>query len=166
MSSRYEYKVDPATAELPLRQDEVEALILNGGKVLSRNDAALSHFLRRVGATLRDHRNRMAGLQKDVSKIRGEKEMHSHPMAKAMEALAALDDEQKRQLLDAGYLAEVDKLQRAQEEAQLAKTAAINESNRLRFKISALLGDETIPASVRQRIANAVTEMKINIPSE
>lgn len=162
VSSRYEYRADPNTAELPLRLDEVEALLLNGGKVLSRNEAATQHLLRRVAATLRDHRSRMDALQRDVARIRAEREVRDHPVARALEALAALSEDERRQLLDASYLAEVDKLAKSQEEANLARTAAINESNRVRFTLAGLLSDETIPAAARQKIADVVTGLRGN----
>lgn len=159
MSSRGAYNADPALKDRPLRVDEVEALIMGGGKQFSRSDENVMHLLHRMAATLRDQRSRMTAMSQDVERIKVEKETRSHPMAKAVEALSALTDDQRRQLLDSSYMAEMDKLKRAQEELDLARTAALNEINRVRFALATLVEDEEIPPPVRQKILTTVNKI-------
>ena len=135
-------------------------LLLNGGKVFVKDEAAIRHFLSRVAATLADQRNRLTALQHDVSKMAADRQTRSQPLARAMEALAALSEHERGQFMDASYNAEMEKLQRAQEEAYLERTAAANESNRVKFAIAALLEDDTLTPEARQRIANALASLK------
>lgn len=139
-------------------------LVLNGGQVFLKDAAAIRHFLSRVGATLTDQRNRLNNLAQDVSRMSSEREFRGQPIARAIEALAALTDDERRQLMDTTYLAEMDKLQRAQDEAYLERTAAANETNRAKFALASVLEDPNLPPDVRQRIANAMASLKRATP--
>lgn len=139
--------------------DEVEALLLTGGKGIARDEAAVVHLLHRVAATLRDHRSRMGTLSQDVSRMAVERESRSHPIARAVEALAALTDEQRKQLLDSGYNAELERLKRAKDELELARTATLNEANRVKFALASLLSDDELTPAARQKIANEMARL-------
>lgn len=158
--SKFRYNADPNTSGVPLRQDEVDLLLLNGGRVLLKDEAALRHFLGRVAATLTDQRSRLNSLQQDVSRISAEREFRGQPIARAIEALSALSEDEKRQLMDSTYLSEMDKLTRATEEAQTARTAAANEANRVKFALASVLEDPDLPAQVRQKIANSLAQLR------
>jgi hypothetical protein len=151
MARSFDYDDRPETQYVPLRVDEVEALILNGGQVL-REPRRIVHFLNRVMTTLRDQGSRVAQLQQDVENIRRERSQSAHPLARATQAIAELTEEQKRQLLDNGYLLELEKLKKAQEDAELAKLGAENETNRVRLALAGLLEDPTIPSDVKQHV--------------
>ncbi len=151
MARSFEYDDRPEAQHVPLRVDEVEALILNGGQVL-REPRRIVHFLNRVGATLREQGARVARLQADVEAIRVERASNQHPLARATQALAELTEDQKHQLLDAGYLLELEKLRKAQEDAELVKLGAENESNRVRLALAGMLEDPNIPSEVKQYV--------------
>ena len=160
VSKNSRYVPDPATRSRPLTTDEVDALILSQGKALTKDSDAMVHFLHRVSATLRDHRGRMTGLSHDFSRMQAGQITRSHPVARAIEAIAALSPQERTQVLDAGYAAEVSRLERAQEELALARTAMANESNRMRFALATFIADETLPASARQGLADAVARLQ------
>jgi predicted DNA-binding protein (UPF0251 family) len=152
------YDITPATRHVPLRLDEVEALQLNGARQISRDEAAIIHFLSRVAATLKDNRKRLADLQSEMDRTAIRKSDSEHPMTRALKAISELDDEGRRQLLDIHYLAAVDEAERFAGEAEKAQIAAINEMNRARFALNELLADPLIPADIRDRIGLALTK--------
>jgi hypothetical protein len=154
----FDYDDRPEAQNVPLRTDEVEALILNGGQIL-RDPRRIVHFLQRVAATLREQGARVARLQADVETIRGERAVNQHPLARATQAIAELTEEQKHQLLDAGYLLEVEKLRKAQDDAELVKLGAENESNRIRLALAGLLEDPSIPSEVKQHVRVTLTRI-------
>lgn len=160
MSRNSRYVADPSTRTRPLTPDEIDALILGQGKALTKDSDAIVHFLHRVSATLRDHRSRMTGLSHDVSRMQAGQASKSQPVSRAIDAIAALNPQERTQVLDAGYAAEVSRLERAQEELALARTAMANESNRMRFALASFIADETIPASSRQALADSVARLQ------
>lgn len=156
MKRQFHYDDSPPARERPLQLDEVEALILNGGQVLVDKPGRIPHFLGRVAASLRDHRERLARLQADVDRIRVDKDRQRQPVVRAMDALNALDAQQQRQLLDANYLAEMDRLATAREQAELAKAAARNDLSRTQLVLAELAADEQLDAAARTRVAAAL----------
>jgi hypothetical protein len=151
MARSFDYDDRPEAQHVPLRMDEVEALILNGGQVL-REPRRVLHFLNRVVTTLRDQGARVSQLQQDVETIRRERSQSAHPMARAVQAIAELTEEQKQQLLDHGYLLELEKLKKAQEDAELVRLGAENEINRVRMALAGLLEDPSIPSEAKQYV--------------
>lgn len=159
MGRRFHYDTSAAQRDTALRADEVEALILNGGAVLLKDQAALLHFLHRVAATLRDQRERVSRLQEDVGRIRTERSDARRPMSRAMEALNELTPDEQRQLLDQRFVAEIEKLRAAQQRAELEQAGARNEVNRARLILAELLNDSNVDPGTRQRVANAESRL-------
>jgi outer membrane murein-binding lipoprotein Lpp len=154
VSKSFNYDDREETRNLPLRLEEVEALILNGGAAVAKEQRRMLHFLHRVAATLREHGMRMSKLQRDVESIREEKSAAGHPMARAVQAISELDEQQKRQLLDEGYLRELAKLEKARADAELIKAGAENEGNRIRMALASILEDKEVPSEVKQHLRN------------
>jgi 16S rRNA G527 N7-methylase RsmG len=134
---------------VPLRLEEVEALILNGGKVLVKEPGRLVHFLHRVANTMKEQGRRVGKLQRDVDAIREQRTIAAHPVARAVQAISELDEQQKKVVLDEGYLLELAKLEKARGEAELMKAAVENETNRIRMAIGAVLEDTSVPAETK-----------------
>jgi len=132
-----------------LRLEEVEALILNGGRALTKEPGRVVHFLHRVANTLKEQGRRTSKLQRDVEDIREQRASAAHPVARAMQALSELTEEQKKILLDEGYLLELAKLEKSRGDAELMKAAAENETNRIRMAIGAVLEDPNVPAETK-----------------
>jgi hypothetical protein len=133
----------------PLRLEEIEALILNGGRALTKEPARIVHFLHRVANTLKEQGRRTSRLQRDVEEIRQQRASEAHPVARAMQAISELDEQQKKLVLDEGYLLELAKLEKARGDAELVKAAAENETNRIRMAIGAVLEDTNVPAETK-----------------
>lgn len=152
MSSKEQgYNSDPSTKNAPLRLDEVEAYLLSGAK-LFKDPSTITHFLNRVAATLKEHRRRIIDLQQDVDRLKIRKQEESHPVARALEALEALSEEDKRKLLDINYLDALDQLKEKEEVAERTRVATISETNRMRMSFSKLIQDPTIPTEIRNKI--------------
>jgi hypothetical protein len=152
MDRRFDYDDRPEAQYVPLRADEVDALVMNGGQVLTRQPGRLVHFLNRVAATLREQGARVARLQADVDAIRTERAASSHPMARAVQAIAELDDAGRKALLDEGYLRELARLEEAREAAELVRLGAENEANRIRHALAELLEDPSVPSETKQHV--------------
>lgn len=159
MTRAFNYDDRPEAQQQPLQLAEVEALILNGGKVFEKTPGRLVHFLHRVTATMRDHGQRFARLQADMELIRSQRAADSHPMARAVQALSELDAQQQRQLLDEGYLLELAKLAKAREDAELVSAGARNETNRVRHALGTLLEDPEVPSEVKQYVRMALSRV-------
>ena len=63
-----------------------------------------------------------------------------------------MDEAQKRQLLDEGYLLELAKLNKAREDAEMVSAGAQNETNRVRHALGSLLEDPEVPSEVKQYV--------------
>ena len=132
-----------------MRLDELEVLALSVGD-LDAEQAA--HLVSRVTATVKEQRRRMAELQTDVEKLAVREASSAHPVQRALDALAGLGPDQLAQVLDARYLEAVDRLEGERCEAERARIAMLSESNRARFALAQLLGDENLDVSVRARL--------------
>jgi|MesohylFT_1024984.scaffolds.fasta_scaffold03174_3 hypothetical protein len=146
------YDATPATRHVPLRLDEIEALQLNGARLIAKDDAAVVHLLSRMAATLKESRKRQADLQSEMDRAAMRQADAEHPMTRALKAINELDDEGRRQLLDIHYLAAVEEAKTFATEAERAQIAAINEVNRTRLAIAELLADPSVPGEVKARI--------------
>lgn len=124
-------------------------MILNGGRALTKEPGRVVHFLHRVANTLKEQGRRTSKLQRDVEDIREQRASAAHPVARAMQALSELTEEQKKILLDEGYLLELAKLEKSRGDAELMKAAAENETNRIRMAIGAVLEDPNVPAETK-----------------
>jgi len=152
MSSKEQgYNSDPSTKNAPLRLDEVEAYLLSGAK-LFKDPNTITHFVNRVSATLKEHRRRSVALRDVVERLKIKKRQGAHPVARALESLESLSEEDKRKLLDINYLAALDQLKEKEEVAERTRVATISETNRMRMAFSKLIQDPTIPADVRNKI--------------
>lgn len=148
-SKAFNYDDRPEAQHTPLRLEEIEALILNGGRVLTKEPGRIVHFLHRVANTLKEQGRRTSRLQRDVEEIREQRSSAAHPVARAMQAISELTEEQKKTVLDEGYLLELAKLEKARGDAELVKAAAENETNRIRMAIGAVLEDTEVPAETK-----------------
>lgn len=145
----FNYDDRPEAVHVPVRLEEIEAIILNGGRVLTKEPGRLVHFLNRVANTLKEQGRRVGKLQRDVEEIREQRSSAAHPVARAMQAISELDEQQKKLVLDEGYLLELAKLEKARGDAELVRAAAENESNRIRMALGAVLEDKDVPAETK-----------------
>jgi len=149
VAQSFNYDDRPETQHVPLRLDEVEALILNGGQVLTK-DRRLVHFLTRVATTIKEQGRRIGKLQQDVEEIRVTRSTNAHPVARAVQAISELDEAQRRLVLDEGYLRELARLEHAREETEMVRAAAENESHRVRMALAGMLEDPSVPSETKQ----------------
>lgn len=156
--SKNGYNADQSLKNTPLRLDELEAYILAGSKIF-KSPENISHFLQRVEATLKENRRRMIDLQNDVDKMKQKKREENHPIARALDALNALSDEDKKKILDLNYLSAVEKLKEKELLAERTRIASVSETNRMRLSFSKLSQDPTIPLEVREKI-KSILEIK------
>lgn len=145
----FNYDDRPEAQHTPLRLEEIEALILNGGRVLTKEPRRVVHFLHRVANTLKEQGRRTARLQRDVEEIRQQRAAAAHPVARAMQAIGELTEEQRKLVLDEGYLLELAKLEKARGDAEMTRAAAENETNRIRMAIGSVLEDKDVPADTK-----------------
>lgn len=155
----FNYDDRPEAQHNPLRLEEIEALILNGGRALTKEPGRIVHFLHRVANTLKEQGRRTSRLQRDVEEIRQQRASEAHPVARAMQAISELDEQQKKLVLDEGYLLELAKLEKAREDAELISAGAQNETNRVRHALGLLLDDPEVPSEVKQYVRMALTRV-------
>lgn len=136
----------------PLRLDEVEALILDGGRLFSKDRDRVVHLLERMAATIKDHGRRMSELHDDVDRIRAERAENDHPLARASAALAELDLEQQATLLDANYIAALELVQQDQAQAERMRLLAVNDINRVRMLLAGLAEDPALTDDIRSKL--------------
>lgn len=158
-SGRPPYDDSEGAASRPLRLDEVEALILDGGRLFDRDRGRIVHLLHRVAATIRDHHRRYTELHDDVDRIRSRQEDRGHPMTRATEAIAALSPDEQRQLLDINYLAAVDRLEQERASAEQARVLAVNDINRVKLLVASLVADTNLDTEVRARLEMLLTQL-------
>ena len=149
------YNTDASMRNTPLRLDEVEALTLTGGKVFKDANIAL-HFLSRVTATIKEHRRKMVDFQLDIDRMKTKRSEENHPLTKAINALEALTPEQKKQLLDSGYIAAVEQLKEKEDLAERTRLASLSETNRMRMAFSKLLQDPEVSQEMRVKIKTII----------
>lgn len=159
MASSSPYDASPHLRAVPVRQDEVEALVYAGGRPLLRDQDALLHFLDRVVAALKEARATQDTLRGEWEAAQLQRQAQDHPFETARRALAALDEQQQRALLDAGYWEAVDELatqRRAFEMSELATVAALR---KVRFVLSSLLSEPGLSAPAADAIRRAITDL-------
>ena len=149
------YNTDASMRNTPLRLDEVETLTLTGGKVFKDANIAL-HFLSRVTATIKEHRRKMVDFQLDIDRMKTKRSEENHPLTKAINALEALTPEQKKQLLDSGYIAAVEQLKEKEDLAERTRLASLSETNRMRMSFSKLLQDPEVSQEMRVKIKTII----------
>lgn len=146
------YDDSEMAASRPLGLDEIEALMLDGGRLFERNKDRVRHLLERMSATIKDHQRRMSDLHDDVDRIRSERAGKEHPMARASAALSELDPEQQRKLLDINYISAVEELDRFRIEVENMRLLAINDINRVRLLLASLLNDKSLDNNSNEKI--------------
>jgi 16S rRNA G527 N7-methylase RsmG len=135
----FNYDDRPESQHTPLRLEEIEALILNGGRVLTKEPGRVVHFLHRVANTLKEQGRRTSRLQRDVEEIRQQRASAAHPVARAIQSISELTED----------LLELAKLEKARDESEMMKAAAENETNRIRMAVAAVLEDANVPAETK-----------------
>lgn len=156
---QFSYDDRPEAVHIPLGEAELEALILNGGKILHDDRKRIVHFLQRVSHTLRDQGHRVLQMQHTIEMLRSTKNSGGDPVRDALSALSKLDPSQEQEVLDRAYLGEIEKLRAAQEQAELVVLGADNHANRIRLALGAMLDDDTVPVDVKQRIRQALHDI-------
>jgi hypothetical protein len=158
-NDRPPYDDSEVAASRPLRLDEVEALLLDGGRIFERDRGRVVHLLQRIGVTIRDHHRRQTELNDDMDRLRAVQQDLAHPLNRATEALAALSPEEQRQLLDVNYLAALERLEQDRAAADQARLLAVNDINRVRLLVGTLTADATMPAEVRARLEAMLSQL-------
>lgn len=149
---------DGVRKHVPLRQDEVQALLDGDVRKLAGDKKAMVLLLNRVAATLHDTSQRVASLTMELDRLRQDRAQAAHPLQRALDAIAALDDEQKREILDRNYLSAMDQLQEEKRMAELARTAAHSATNRVRYVLGTLL-QQDLPVEARLAVEAALSEL-------
>lgn len=156
---RPSYDDSEQAASRPLRLDEVEALLLDGGRVFSGDRDRVVHLLQRVAATLRDHHRRYTELNDAIDRIRAEQADRSHPLTRAAEAIAALSPEEQKQLLDLNYLAALDRLEEERASAERTRLLAVNDVNRVKVVVGMMLADPSTTPEVKTRLEELLAQL-------
>jgi len=149
---------DEARRYVPLRQEEVQALLDGDLRKLAGDRKATTLLLHRMAATLQDNSQRMAAMAADLERLRHDRAQAAHPLQRALDAIAALDDSQKREILDRNYLSAMDELREERRMAELSRTAAHSAANRVRYVLGTLLQRE-LPNDVREAVASALQDL-------
>jgi len=136
----------------PLRLDEVEAMVLDGGRMFFKDRERVVHLLERMAATIKDHGRRMSELHDDVDRIRAERSENEHPITRASAALAELDLEQQAKLLDNNYIAAMERVQEDQARADRMLLLAVNDVNRVRLLLAGLKDDVSLSTDAQEKI--------------
>lgn len=150
------YQADPATRQTPVRLDELEALSLSVGDLSSEQAA---HLVSRVMATIKEQRRRMAELQTEIEKMAVRNAGQQHPIQKALDAISALDSEQLASVLDVGYLAAVEELEKEKLEGEKTRIGMQSETNRTRFALAQLLEDPELTVPLRERLQQILAQL-------
>jgi septal ring factor EnvC (AmiA/AmiB activator) len=147
------------SANRPLRLDEVEAMVLDGGRIFLKDRERIVHLLERMAATIKDHGRRMSELHDDVDRIRAERSEKEHPITRASAALAELDLEQQAKLLDTNYIAAMERVQEDQGRAERMLLLAVNDVNRVRLLLAGLKDDDSITPDAREKIDSLLAHL-------
>jgi septal ring factor EnvC (AmiA/AmiB activator) len=147
------------SANRPLRLDEVEAMVLDGGRIFLKDRERIVHLLERMAATIKDHGRRMSELHDDVDRIRAERSEKEHPITRASAALAELDLEQQAKLLDTNYIAAMERVQEDQGRAERMLLLAVNDVNRVRLLLAGLKDDDSITPDAREKIDSLLAQL-------
>lgn len=153
------YDDSDSAASRPFRIDEVESLILDGGRIFARDRELVVHLLERVAATIKDHRRQITELHDDVDRIRAQRAETEHPVSRAAAALAALTPEEQRKLLDSNYLAALDNLEEERVRAERLQILAGNDINRVKMMLGTLATDTTLEASAREKVQDLLDKI-------
>jgi hypothetical protein len=153
------YDSSETAASRPLRIDEVEALILDGGRLFLKDRDLVHHLLERVAATIRDHRRQVMELHDDVDRIRAQRAETDHPLTRAAAALAALPPQDQKKLLDSNYIAALEALEAERERAQRMQLLAGNDINRVKSMLAALALEPGVGPETREKIHELVSKI-------
>ena len=153
------YDFSGVSVNRPLRLDEVEAMVLDGGRMFFKDRERVVHLLERMAATIKDHGRRMSELHDDVDRIRAERSENEHPITRASAALAELDLEQQAKLLDNNYIAAMERVQEDQGRADRMLLLAVNDVNRVRLLLASLKDDVSLSTDAREKIDTLLTHL-------
>ena len=153
------YDDSSIAASKPLTLEEVEGLLLDGGRLFAKNRERVLHLLERFKATIRDNQRKMSDLHDDVDRIRGVRAETEHPMAKAAAALAELDLQQQAMLLDANYIAAMEDLETQRKEVDNIRLLAINDINRTRSLIATLAADGDLDPNTSTKLQELLRQI-------
>lgn len=147
--------------------DEVDALLGDDGKYLAKDHRRTAHFLHRVRLTLVGVRTQIQNLHRDVqaAQIRATSigtptTLDPRSAAKFLppEELAQLGDELLRQKFEA--LAEADA------ENRETRAALLRKVNALKFAVSTIVEDYSLPEDVREKVNAAFATQLAQYPDE
>lgn len=150
------YEADPATRQTPVRLDELEALSMTVGDLSGEQSA---HLVSRVMATIKEQRRRMAEIQSEFEKMAVRQADERHPVQRALDAIASLDESQLATVLDASYLAAVDELEKEKLEAEKSRIGLHSETNRTRFALAQLLEDPELTPALRTKLQQILAQL-------
>ena len=146
-------------ANRPLRLDEVEAMVLDGGRMFFKDRERVVHLLERMAATIKDHARKISDLHDDVEHIRADRSENEHPITRATTALAELDLEQQAKLLDSNYISAMERVREEQMHAERMLLLAINDINRVRLLLAGLADDAALSGDTREKIDSLLTKL-------
>jgi len=153
------YDDSGVSANRPLRLDEVEAMVLDGGRMFFKDRERVVHLLERMAATIKEHGRRMSELHDDVERIRAERSENEHPITRASAALAELDLEQQAKLLDSNYIAAMERVQEDQGRAERMLLLAVNDVNRVRLLLAGLKDDVSLSTDAQEKIESLLAHL-------
>lgn len=150
------YDDSPQRLDEYVSVDEIDAILTDEGKYLAKDHRRTAHFLHRVRLTLVAVRAQIQNLHRDVqaAQIRATSigtptSLDPRSAAKFLppEELAQLGDELMRQKFDA--------LTAADAEIKETRAALLRKVNALKFAVSTIVEDYTLPESVREKVQAA-----------
>jgi len=160
MPVKFSYDDSEQAKSRAISPSEIDAFILNGGSLFTKNPRHVLHLLERVRRTIALHREEKARLHTELERIRVEKTEHNRPFAQALELFSLLSDEEKSQLMDQTYMRSMAELEDLKEQAEMARAVARNDVNRLRMMLAELENDQEIGPIARQKMHAALTRLE------
>ena len=146
------YVPDPATREAPVQEDEIRALVADGGRVL-RDRRAAAHFLNRVLVTLEGNRRDFASLHRQVAEMRI-KGTDGGGTSGGLDPWAAarfLPQEEFDKRASMHLRSKLDQADMVLAEITDAQRKVVGRVNAIKYAIGTLLDDPSVPQDVKDR---------------
>ena len=148
------YAPSPHTRRNIISLPETEALMADEGRVFHKSPERVLHFLARVQSTIEAYRAQIANLERDIQRLRLNAETSSRAgTVSPIESARFAPPEELARLVDSATQSRFGAAQRFYEEATALRAATVRDHSQLRFRLSGLLEDQSLPQRVRDTLA-------------
>lgn len=152
------YNDDPSLRDVPIHLSELEEFAHDPRPVV-RDARKLSHLLGRAVATVVNQKNQIRQLQTDVNAIRFSSErMGAATTLSPRDAVRYLSPAELEQVVKGTHQHVLAQANRAKVQAEEQLKAAVSAQARVRLAVLDIVEDVSVPADVRQRLADAFAE--------